>query len=90
MSQTNDELKREFEKVVDLLIQIESARESISSLLKDIKAEYNIEIPVARRVANVMRKNSRAEEEEKWNEFNELLDSVILCLILFLDYLLLS
>ena len=63
MSQTNDELKREFEKVVDLLVQIESARESISSLLKDIKAEYNIEIPVARRVANVMRKNSRAEEE---------------------------
>ena len=64
MSQTNDELKREFEKVVDLLVQIESARESISSLLKDIKAEYGIEIPVARRVANVMRKNSRAEEEE--------------------------
>ena len=77
MSQTNDELKREFEKVVDLLVQIESARESISSLLKDIKAEYNIEIPVARRVANVMRKNSRAEEEEKWNELNEILDSVI-------------
>ena len=76
MSQTNDELKREFEKVVDLLIQIETARDSISSLLKDIKDEYNIEIPVARRVANVMRKNSRAEEEEKWNEFNELLDSV--------------
>ena len=77
MSQTNDELKREFEKVVDLLVQIESARESISSLLKDIKAEYNIDIPFARRVANLMRKNSRAEEEEKWNEFNELLDSVI-------------
>ena len=77
MSQTNDELKREFEKVVDLLVQIESARESISSLLKDIKAEYNIEIPVARRVANVMSKNTRAEEEAKWTEFNELLDSVI-------------
>ena len=76
MSQTNDELNREFEKVVDLLVQIESARESISSLLKDIKAEYNIEIPVARRVANVMRKNSRAEEEEKWNNFNELLDTL--------------
>ena len=77
MSQTTDkELKAEFEKVVDLLVQIEAARESISSLLKDIKSEYNIEIPVARRVANVMRKNSRAEEEEKWTEFNELLDSV--------------
>ena len=74
--QTNSELKQEFEKVVDLLIQIESAREGISSRLKDIKAEYGIEIPVARRVTNVMRKNSRSEEEEKWNEFNELLDSV--------------
>ena len=73
---TDVELKKEFDKVVDLLIQIESARESISSLLKDIKAEYNIEIPVARRVANVMRKNSRAEEEEKWNNFNELLDTL--------------
>ena len=73
---TDVELKKEFEKVVDLMIQIESARESISSLLKDIKSEYNIEIPVARRVATVMRKNSRAEEEEKWNEFNELLDSI--------------
>ena len=41
MSQTNDELKREFEKVVDLLVQIESARESISSLLKDIKDIVN-------------------------------------------------
>ena len=76
MSRTNDELKNELEKVVDLLIQIESAREGISSRLKDIKAEYNIEIPVARRVANVMRKNSRAEEEEKWNNFNELLDTL--------------
>ena len=76
MSQTNTELKNELEKVVDLLIQIESAREGISSRLKDIKAEYDIEIPVARRVANVMRKNSRSEEEQKWEEFNELLDSV--------------
>ena len=76
MSQTNNELKDELEKVVDLLIQIESAREGISSRLKDIKAEYDIEIPVARRVANVMRKNSRSEEEQKWEEFNELLDSV--------------
>ena len=78
MSQTTDkELKTEFEKVVDLLIQIESAREAISSLLKDLKAEYDIEIPVARRVANVMRKNSRTEEEEKWEEFNIILDTVL-------------
>tara|TARA_A100000172_G_C2945273_1_gene77112 strand:+ start:119 stop:352 length:234 start_codon:yes stop_codon:yes gene_type:complete len=77
MSELNKELKAEFERVVDLLIQIESARESISSLLKDIKEEHGIEIPVARRVANVMRKNSRTEEEEKWEEFNVILDTVL-------------
>ena len=59
---TNQELKNELEKVVDLMVQIDSARESISSRLKDIKSEYQIEIPVARRVATVMRKNSRSEE----------------------------
>jgi len=74
---TNQELKNELEKVVDLLIEIESAREAISSRLKDIKAEYGIEIPIARRVANVMRKNSRSEEEQKWEEFNEILNSVL-------------
>tara|TARA_Y100000296_G_C5025546_1_gene182082 strand:+ start:383 stop:613 length:231 start_codon:yes stop_codon:yes gene_type:complete len=73
----NQELKNELEKVVDLLIEIESAREAISSRLKDIKAEYGIEIPIARRVANVMRKNSRSEEEQKWEEFNEILNSVL-------------
>ena len=74
---TNQELKNELEKVVDLLIEIESAREAISSRLKDIKAEYGIEIPIARRVANVMRKNSRSEEEQKWEEFNEILNSIL-------------
>ena len=74
---TNQELKNELEKVVDLMVQIDSARESISSRLKDIKSEYQIEIPVARRVATVMRKNSRSEEEQKWEEYNEILDSIL-------------
>ena len=77
MSQVNIELKQELEKIVDLMIEIESCRESISSRLKDIKSEYEIEIPVARRVATVLRRSSRSEEEEKWKEFNEILDSVI-------------
>ena len=74
---TNKELKNELDKIVDLMIEIESAREAISSRLKDIKSEYDIEVTVARRVATVMRKNSRSEEEEKWEEFNEILDSVL-------------
>ena len=77
MSQVNNELKQEFEKIVDLLIQIESAREGISSRLKDIKSEYGMGIPIERGVANVMRKNSLAEEEEKWEVFNKYFDSVL-------------
>ena len=77
MSQVNIELKQELEKIVDLMIEIETCRESISSRLKDIKSEYDIDIPIARRVATVLRKSSRSEEEQKWKEFNEILDSVI-------------
>ena len=77
MSSTNEELRKDLERVVDLMIQIESNREALSSLLKDIKVEYDIEIPIARRVATIMRKENRAEEEEKWEEFNKILDSVL-------------
>ena len=77
MSQVNIELKQELEKIVDLMIEIETCRESISSRLKDIKSEYDIDIPIARRVATVLRKSSRSEEEQKWKEFNEILDTVI-------------
>ena len=76
MSSTNEELRKELERAVDLMIQIENNREALSSLLKDIKVEYDIEIPVARRVASVMRKESRSEEDEKWKIFNDILDSV--------------
>ena len=76
MSSTNEELRKELERAVDLMIQIENNREALSSLLKDIKVEYDIEIPVARRVATVMRKESRSEEDEKWKGFNDILDSV--------------
>jgi len=76
VSSTNEELRKDLERVVDLMIQIESNREALSSLLKDIKVEYDIEIPVARRVATVMRKESRSEEDEKWKVFNDILDSV--------------
>ena len=77
MQSTNEELRKEFERIVELMILIDGHRDVISSLLKDIKAEYEIEIPIARRVATIMRKESRAEEEEKWEEFNKILDSVM-------------
>ena len=77
MQSTNEELRKEFERIVELMILIDGHRDVISSLLKDIKVEYDIEIPIARRVATIMRKESRAEEEEKWEEFNKILDSVM-------------
>ena len=77
MPSTNEELRKEFERIVELMILIDGHRDVISSLLKDIKVEYDIEIPIARRVATIMRKESRAEEEEKWEEFNKILDSVM-------------
>ena len=77
MQSTNEELRKEFERVVELMILIDRHRDVISSLLKDIKAEYEIEIPIARRVATIMIKESRAEEEEKWEEFNKIFDSVM-------------
>ena len=77
MQSTNEELRKEFERIVELMILIDGHRDVISSLLKDIKAEYQIEIPIARRVATIMRKENRAEEEEKWEEFNKILDSVL-------------
>ena len=76
MQSTNEELRKEFERIVELMILIDGHRDVISSLLKDIKVEYDIEIPVARRVATVMRKESRSEEDEKWKVFNDILDSV--------------
>ena len=77
MQSTNEELRKEFERIVELMILIDGHRDVISSLLKDIKVEYDIEIPIARRVATIMRKENRVEEEEKWEEFNKILDSVM-------------
>jgi len=67
-------LRAEIQRIVDLMVQVKSGQESISSILKDIKDQYEIPSTVARRVANTLHKNNMMEEEEKWEDFKSLVD----------------
>jgi len=69
-----DEVKHEISKIVDLMIQGDSIRESIASLKKDIKTEYAIPVATITKVATILRKQNLAEEEEKWEEIKEWVD----------------
>ena len=62
------ELKQEISRIVDLMIQAESIRESIAELKKDIKTEYGIPVATITKVATIVRKQNLDEEEEKWEE----------------------
>ena len=70
-----DEVKKEISRIVDLMIQAESIRESISELKKDIKTEYGLPVATITKVATIVRKNSLEEEEEKWDEIKEWVDA---------------
>ena len=69
------ELKQEISRIVDLMIQAESIRESISELKKDIKTEYGIQVATITKVATIVRKQNLDEEEEKWEEIKEFVDA---------------
>ena len=58
------ELKQEISRIVDLMIQAESIRESIAELKKDIKTEYGIPVATVTKVATIVRKQNLDEEEE--------------------------
>jgi len=68
------ELKSEISRIVDLMIQAESIRESIAELKKDIKSEYGIPVATITKVATIIRKQNLDEEEEKWEEIKEFVD----------------
>lgn len=70
----NDDLKNKINKIVDLMIQDEAIKEHISELLKEIKEEYAIPATIARKVAVTVRKQNKSEEEQKYEEFMELVD----------------
>jgi len=69
------EVRKEISRIVDLMIQAESIRESISELKKDIKTEYGLPVATITKVATIVRKNSLEEEEEKWDEIKEWVDA---------------
>ncbi len=69
------EVRKEISRIVDLMIQGESIRESIAELKKDIKTEYGLPVATITKVATIVRKNSLEEEEEKWDEIKEWVDA---------------
>ena len=69
------ELKQEISRIVDLMIQAESIRESIAELKKDIKTEYGIPVATITKVATIVRKQNLDEEQEKWDEIKEFVDA---------------
>lgn len=69
------EIRTEISRIVDLMIQAEAIRESISELKKDIKNEYGIPVATITKVATIVRKQNLEEEEEKWEEIKEFVDA---------------
>jgi len=68
------EIKKEINRIVDLMVQADAIRESIAELKKDIKAEYGIPIPTITKVAFILRKQNLDEEDQKWEEIKEFVD----------------
>ena len=68
------ELKAEIDRIVDLMVQVKSGQDSISSILKDIKENYEVPMTVTRKVATTIFKQTQLDEEQKWEEFTYLLE----------------
>jgi hypothetical protein len=69
-----EEVKKEINRIVDLMVQADSIRESIAELKKDIKNEYAIPVATITKVATIIRKQNLDEEEAKWDEIKEWVD----------------
>jgi len=61
-----EEIRKEINRIVDLMIQADSIRESIGELKKDIKNEYGLPVATITKVATIIRKQNLEEEEQKW------------------------
>ena len=68
------ELRREINRIVDMMIQMDSIREAIAELKKDIKTQYEIPVATITKVATILRKQNIDEEEEKWTVIKEYVD----------------
>ena len=68
------EIRKEINKIVDMMIQADSIRESIAELKKDIKTQYEIPVATITKVATIIRKQSIEDEEAKWATIKEYVD----------------
>jgi hypothetical protein len=68
------ELRSEINRIVDMMVQMDSLRESIGELKKDIKNNYDIPVATITKVATILRKQNLSEEEEKWVAIKEYVD----------------
>lgn len=68
------EIRKEINKIVDMMIQADSIRESIAELKKDIKTQYEIPVATITKVATIIRKQSLEDEEAKWATIKEYVD----------------
>jgi hypothetical protein len=68
------EIRKEINRIVDLMIQADSIREAIAELKKDIKTQYEIPVATITKVATIIRKQSLEDEETKWNTIKEYVD----------------
>ena len=69
-------LKTEIAKVVDCMIEIDACRDTINETLKSLKKEFGIDATQLRRVATTIKNSTRLDEENKHDEFIEILDIV--------------
>tara|TARA_B100001057_G_C22534906_1_gene827232 strand:+ start:84 stop:353 length:270 start_codon:yes stop_codon:yes gene_type:complete len=63
-------------KVVDCMIEMDACRDAINHTLKELKTEFDVSATQLRRVANTIKNSSRVDEENKHDEFIEVLDIV--------------
>lgn len=68
------ELRKEINRIVDMMIQADAIREAIAELKKDIKTQYDIPVTTITKVATILRKQNLSEEEEKWAAIREYVD----------------
>jgi hypothetical protein len=68
------ELRKEINRIVDMMVQMDALRDGISELKRDIKTQYEIPVATITKVATIIRKQNLAEEEDKWSTIREFVD----------------
>ncbi len=74
MAEDKDKLQKMINKVVDLMIQDEAIREQISEILKEVKKEFDIPMPTARKIAVTVRKQNLEDVQQDFDSFVELVE----------------